>query len=110
VMYAHASEPPPSLRSGRPDLPPAIDRVLAWALAKACGDRHASCCEFADALREALGLPSYAQACSEAGRAGGPADVQTVVRPGLGAGDAEEGGGGQPGTGRGHPGPRLHQN
>ena len=104
VMYAHASEPPPSLRSGRPDLPLAADRVLARALAKASGDRYASCCEFAGALREALGLPSYAQAGSEAGGAGGPADVQTVVGSRPAAGDGGEGGG-RPGTGRGHPGP-----
>ena len=95
VMYAHASEPPPSLRSGRPDLPLAADRVLARALAKASGDRYASCCEFAGALREALGLPSYAQAGSEAGGAGGPADVQTVVGSRPAAGDGGEGGAGR---------------
>jgi serine/threonine protein kinase len=59
VMYAHLSEAPPQLTSRRPDLPPAADDVLAKALAKAPGDRYASCREFADSLRRALGLQPY---------------------------------------------------
>ena len=59
VMYAQLSEPPPALTSRRPDLPAAADRVFATALAKAPGDRYASCRGFADALRLAFGLPSY---------------------------------------------------
>ena len=59
VMYAHLSEPPPQLTSRRPGLPPAVDGVLSRALAKAPGDRYASCGQFADALRDAFGLPPY---------------------------------------------------
>jgi Protein kinase domain len=59
VMYAHLSESPPQLTSRRPDLPPAVDGVLSRALAKAPGDRYASCGQFADALRDALGLQPY---------------------------------------------------
>ena len=59
VMYAQLSEPPPLLTSRRPDLPPAADRVFATALAKAPGDRYASCRGFADALRAAFGLAPY---------------------------------------------------
>jgi serine/threonine protein kinase len=59
VLYAHVSEPPPSLGARRPDLPSAADRVLARAMAKAPENRYGCCREFADALREALGLSPY---------------------------------------------------
>ena len=59
VMYAHLSEPPPPLASRRPGLPAAVDGVVARALAKTPGDRYASCGEFADALRGALGFQPY---------------------------------------------------
>ena len=54
VIWAHMSEPPPRLTARRPELPAAVDGVLARALAKAPEDRYASCQEFADALCEAL--------------------------------------------------------
>ena len=59
VLYAHLSADPPRLTSRRPGLPPAVDDVLLRALAKAPEDRYASCGEFADALRTALGLQRY---------------------------------------------------
>jgi len=59
VMYAHLSESPPRLTSRRPGLPQAVDGVLSKALAKAPGDRYASCGQFADALRDAFGFPPY---------------------------------------------------
>jgi YVTN family beta-propeller protein len=55
VLFAHLSAPPPSLAARRPDLPGAVDQVLARALAKAPEKRFESCRDFADALREALG-------------------------------------------------------
>jgi serine/threonine protein kinase len=57
VLFAHLSQPPPSLGAG---LPEAADRVLARALAKVPEKRYGSCQDFADALRDALGLTSYA--------------------------------------------------
>jgi serine/threonine protein kinase len=60
VLYAQLSAPPPLLTSLRDDLPPTVDDVLQRALAKAPKDRYASCGEFADALRMALGLQRYA--------------------------------------------------
>jgi predicted ATPase/class 3 adenylate cyclase len=91
VIYAHLSAPPPSAVSRRPDLPPVVDEVLARALAKAPGDRYASCGEFAGALRQALGLPGYdrdpgavsASTTSATAGAGGA----TVIRPVTGDGD-----------------------
>jgi serine/threonine-protein kinase len=61
VLLAHLSEPPPSLAALRPELS-AAGQVLARGLAKAPEDRYASCLDFVDALRDALGVPPYAQA------------------------------------------------
>ena len=59
VIYAHLSSPPPSLSSQRPGLPPEADEVLARGMAKHAQDRFPTCREFAEALREAFGLPGY---------------------------------------------------
>ncbi len=59
ALYAHLFAPPPQLTVARPDLPEALDQVLARALAKEPDNRYASCGDFADALREALGLERY---------------------------------------------------
>jgi serine/threonine protein kinase/WD40 repeat protein len=59
VIYAHLTVPPPSLRALRPDLPAAVDQVVAKAMAKAGEKRYDSCGDFADALRDALALTPY---------------------------------------------------
>ena len=59
VLYAHLSVPPPRLTAVRPELPGTVNQVLARALAKEPDDRYDSCGDFADALREALGLEPY---------------------------------------------------
>ena len=59
VLLAHLSEPPPSLAARRLDLPEAADAVLARGMAKAPEKRYESCRDFADALRETLGLAPY---------------------------------------------------
>ena len=59
VLYAHLSVPPPRLTAVRPELPGAVNQVLARALSKEPEDRYDSCGDFADALREALGLEPY---------------------------------------------------
>jgi len=56
VLWAQLRAPTPSLRALRPDLPPAVDQVMAKALAKAPDDRYTSCTAFASALRAACGL------------------------------------------------------
>jgi serine/threonine protein kinase len=59
AVYAHLSEPPPSLSSARPELPEAVDAVLTRALAKNPADRYPSCRDFTESLREVLWLPPY---------------------------------------------------
>ena len=59
VLYAHLSTPPSQVTVVRPDLPVAVNEVLNTALAKVPGARYPSCADFADALREALGLDPY---------------------------------------------------
>jgi serine/threonine protein kinase len=71
VMYSHLYVPPPSASARRPDLPAAVDRVLATALAKNPADRYPSCGQFAGELRIALGL-----------RPGGPAPTPRPSAPG----------------------------
>ena len=56
VMYAQLYAPPPSVRTRRDDLPAAVNRVLATALAKNPADRYAACGQFAEELSAALGL------------------------------------------------------
>jgi len=66
VLWAQLSAPAPSLHALRPDLPPAVDQVMARALAKAPDDRYRTCTEFASALRGACGLERRSQAAMPA--------------------------------------------
>jgi predicted Ser/Thr protein kinase len=54
VLYAHIQDPPPKLTELRPDLPPAIDDVIAKALAKDPDERYSTCAELVEAARDAL--------------------------------------------------------
>jgi serine/threonine protein kinase len=56
VMWAQLQAPRPSLTALRPDLPPAVDQVIARAMAKSPADRYQTCGAFADALRVTCGL------------------------------------------------------
>ncbi len=56
VMYGQLYAPPPTATARRPDLPVAVDVVLATALAKNPTQRYATCGQFAEELRTALGL------------------------------------------------------
>ena len=86
VLFAHLSAPPPSLAVRRPDLPGAVDQVLARALAKAPEKRFESCRDFAAALREALGLARDLPA--ETAPAPGPPQPPAASPPSWFAGPA----------------------
>jgi len=77
VLYAHLSVPPPRLTALRPELPGAVNQVLARALSKEPDDRYDSCGDSADALREELGLEPYDPSWSAG--SGAPA-AQTASR------------------------------
>ena len=50
-LWAHVHQPPPALADVRPELPPALGEVLAWAMAKDPDERPATAGRFArDAL------------------------------------------------------------
>ncbi|WP_435590716.1 serine/threonine-protein kinase [Nocardia sp. bgisy118] len=54
IMRAHMNEPPPRPSTLRPEIPSAMDTVIARALAKDPDARYASAGEFAAAAQEAL--------------------------------------------------------
>ena len=60
TMYAHIVEPPPSVRERRPELPHALDEVLALGMAKDPDDRQASAGSLVVDMLGALGKPAPA--------------------------------------------------
>ncbi len=71
TMYAHLHEPPPSLCAARPELPAEVDTVVARALAKAPGDRHASCAALIAEMRTALAgarVPAFRPSSARTGK------------------------------------------
>jgi serine/threonine-protein kinase len=53
LLWAHLYAEPPKLTPLRPELPDAVDEVMARALAKSPGERHDTCLRFVAALRTA---------------------------------------------------------
>jgi serine/threonine-protein kinase len=56
ALFAHLQDPPPRVTEVRPELPAAIDEVIARAMAKEREARYESCTAFARAARQALGV------------------------------------------------------
>jgi serine/threonine protein kinase len=72
-LFAHVNTPVPALTAVRPELPAAVDGVLARGLAKNPAERYESCAAFALALRGALGLGTGAsQPASLSPQSGAP--------------------------------------
>jgi YVTN family beta-propeller protein len=59
VLYAHLEAEPPSASERNPTLPPAIDVVLARAMAKDPDERQMTCRALVDDARLALGLGTH---------------------------------------------------
>jgi serine/threonine-protein kinase len=57
LLWAHQYDQPPALTTKRPDIPDAVDAVLAKALSKSPDDRYDSCLAFVSALRIAARGP-----------------------------------------------------
>ncbi|MFL5797851.1 MAG: protein kinase domain-containing protein [Actinomycetota bacterium] len=55
VMFAHLNDPPPSAAAIRPELPAAVDEVIARAMAKDPAERYPSAGAVASAARAGLG-------------------------------------------------------
>lgn len=59
LVYAHLNDAPPHVTDLRPELPEALDNVIATALAKEPDERYASCGELVAAGRAALAGKPY---------------------------------------------------
>jgi hypothetical protein len=82
LVYAHLLTSPPRLTEIRPDLPPAMDDVLARALAKSPGDRFSSCSEFVAAAAATLGVRMDGSTAGAASGAG--TSVANIGKPSSG--------------------------
>jgi predicted Ser/Thr protein kinase len=74
VLYQLIWEPPPPVRSRRPDLPEEVDASLAGALAKEPNARYTTAAGFVESLAQAL--------AGEGRQAAGQATVTAVPQPG----------------------------
>jgi Protein kinase domain len=79
IIHAHLVEPPPRVTNKRPDLPNAINSVVATAMAKAMEDRYSTCGDLLRALRAAV-LGTTAAGSVHAAPAK-PAAPETIISP-----------------------------
>jgi len=71
LLWAHLVEAPPPVTGVRPELPPAVDDVVARAMAKAPEDRYASCHELVRDLELALDVAVQLPGTPRTGRRAG---------------------------------------
>jgi YVTN family beta-propeller protein len=86
LLWAHLIEAPPQVSAVRPEVPPAVDAVVARAMAKDNADRYASCEELLSDLEAALGESAHAS--SDGGPTADSREAVTLVgsAPGASAG------------------------
>jgi hypothetical protein len=93
LMYAHAHETPPTIRSLRPEYPPVVDEIFARMLAKDPAARFGSAREFISALESVVQSASAGltkpvvvpEAASPAARARSWVGRNTLIAVGAGA-------------------------
>jgi hypothetical protein len=88
VIWAHVQEPPVPPSTVSPELPSAIDSVVARALAKEPDERYGTCREFTAAVRDALQplLGTAGASATESGLVAGPPTVLGGAMPTVAAG------------------------
>ncbi len=82
-LWAHVSAPPPSVAAVRPEIPPAVDAVVARALAKDPRERYESAPALAAAVRDATSAsrPADGRLAALARAFDGPSDdVERLAR------------------------------
>jgi serine/threonine-protein kinase len=77
ILFAHVTEEPPRVTERRPDLPRALDDVIARGLAKHPEDRPRSAAELMRGVRQALVAPT-----ADPARTGRRRFGETIVEPG----------------------------
>jgi serine/threonine protein kinase len=82
VMWAQLESAPPSVTQRRPELSPAVDEVIATAMAKSPAGRYPTCREFALALGAACDRPARARTAPADFRAQRPDPRQAPHWPG----------------------------
>jgi serine/threonine-protein kinase len=80
IMWAQLESEPPRLTQRRPDLPPAVDDVIAAAMAKKPTGRYRTCEDFALALKTACAPPPRPRAALAQFPAGSP-EAQAAAAP-----------------------------
>src|SRR6266540_1601000 len=78
IIHAHLVEPPPKLTDKRPDLPSAINGVIATAMAKAMEDRYPTC---GDLFRAVRAVVLGTTAGDVRGASGSLAVPETIMSP-----------------------------
>ncbi|MGH2663900.1 MAG: serine/threonine-protein kinase [Actinomycetota bacterium] len=86
LMYAHIQQEPPKVTDERPELPAAVDDVIAKTMAKDPEGRYATCGEFIESLKEALASRTAAPAATSAPapaaeQPSAPTDLATPAEP-----------------------------
>jgi serine/threonine-protein kinase len=96
VLEAHVERPPPRVTELRPELPAAVDEVIATAMAKRPSERYATCTQMMESARAAVRRLVRAAPAPVAGAAppappgGGPGKLRLKVTAGNALGSEIE--------------------